>query len=200
MQALYQREREIEMEIGMEIGREEADAMAWEEEVESRFEDEMIVMCEKCEVWHQRLVGEEAENRRIEEVECDRTEVEYEMDRTWMEHEFEALNLEEKLKWIQEENEETEEIGERWDRLGPNTESDCEMVQIAMREEEGEKEKDVPKPSTPVRARKRRRGGRLTLRRRKKAKVESVPEKKTGRKVCSAFGCKKILNYRNCLH
>ena len=46
MQALYKREREIEMEIGWE----DADAMAWEEELEMRFEDEMSVMCEKCEV------------------------------------------------------------------------------------------------------------------------------------------------------
>ena len=30
-----------------------------------------------------------------------------------------------------------EEIGEWWDRLGPYTESDCEMVQIAMTAEEG---------------------------------------------------------------
>ena len=103
------------------------------------------------------MVEEEAENRRIEEAECDRTEVEYEMDKIWMEHKLEALDLEEKLKWIQDENEETEEIGARWDRLGPNTESDCEMVQII--EEEEEKEKNVPKPFTPVRGRKRRWGG-----------------------------------------
>ena len=86
-----------------------------------------------------------------------------------MAHELVALDLEEKMKWIQDENEETEEIGERWDRLGPYTESDCKMVQIAITEEE--KEKDVPQPSTPVRGRrKRRRGGRLTLRKRKKVK------------------------------
>ena len=154
MQALYERESEIEIEIGWE----DADAIAWEDKVERRFEDEMSHVCECCEVWYQRLVEEVAENRRIEEAEYDRTEVEYEMDRMWMTHELAALDLEEKMKWIQDENEEMEEIGERWDRLGPYTESDCKMVQIAIMEEE--KEKDIPQPSTPVRGRrKRRRGG-----------------------------------------
>ena len=154
LQALYEREREIEIEIG----REDVDAMAWEDEVERRFKDEMTHVCECYEVWHQRLLEEAAENRRIEEAEYNRTEVEYEMDRMWMAHELAALDLEEKMKWIQDENEETEEIGERWDRLGPYTESDCEMVQIAITEEG--KEKDIPQRSMPVRGRrKRRRGG-----------------------------------------
>ena len=154
MQALYGREREIEIEIG----REDADAMASEDEVERHFEDEMTLVCECYEVRHQRLLEEAAENRRIEEAEYDRTEIEYEMDRMWMAHELVALDLEEKMKWIQDENEEMEEIGEWWDRLGPYTESNCKMVQIAITEEG--KEKDVPQPSTPVRGRrKRRRGG-----------------------------------------
>ena len=151
LQALYEREREIEIEIGWE----DADAMAWEDEVERHFEGEMSHVCKCCEVWHQRLVEEAAENRRIEEVEYNRTEVEYKMDRMWMAHKLAALDLEEKMKWIQDENEETEEIGEWWDRLGPYTESDCEMVQIAITEEE--KEKDVRQPSTPVRGRRKRR-------------------------------------------
>ena len=109
MQALYEREREIQIEIGWE----DVDAMAWEDEVERRFEDEMTRVCECYEVWHQRLLEEAAENRRIEEAEYNRTEVEYEMDRMWMAHELVALDLEEKMKWIQDENEETEEIGER---------------------------------------------------------------------------------------
>ena len=135
----------------------------------------MSHVCESCEVWHQRLLEEAAENRRIQEAEYDRTEVEYEMDRMWMAHELTALDLEEKMKWMQDENEKTEEIGERWDRLGPYTESNCKMVQIAITEEG--KEKDVPQPLTPVRGSgKRRRRGRLTLRKRKKVKVESVPE------------------------
>ena len=76
----------------------------------------------------------------------------------WMAEELVVLDLKEKLKWIQDENEETEEIGEQWDRLGPYTESDCEMLQVAITVEE--KEKDVPGPSMPVRGRrKRRRGG-----------------------------------------
>ena len=188
MQALYEREREIEIEIG----REDADAMAWEDEVERRFEDEMSHVCECYEVWHQRLLEEAAENRRIEEAEYDRTEVEYEMDRMWIAHELAALDLEEKMKWIQDENEETEEIGERWDRLGPYTESDCEMVQIAITEEG--KEKDIPQPSTPVRGRrKRRRGGRLTLRKRKKVKVESVPEQEQQEKYVQHLGVKTYL-------
>ena len=37
LQALYEREREIEMEIGLE----DADAIAWEDEVERHFEEEM---------------------------------------------------------------------------------------------------------------------------------------------------------------
>ena len=150
--------------------------MAWEDEVERYFEDEMSCVCEEYEVWHQRFVEEVAENRRIEEAEYDRTQVEYKMDRMWMAQELVALDLEEKLKWIQDENEETEEIGERWDRLGPYTESDCEMLQVAITVEE--KEKDVPGPSTPVRGRrKRRRGGQLTLQKRKRVRVERVPEK-----------------------
>ena len=149
--------------------------MAWEDEVERCFEDEMCRVCEDYELWHERLVEEAAENRRIEEAEYDRTEVEYEMDRMWMADELAALDMEEKLKWIEDENEETEEIGEQWDRLGPYTESDCKMVQIVITEEE--KEKDVSQPSTPVRGRrKRRRGGRLTLHRRNKVKVESGPK------------------------
>ena len=138
MQALHEREREIEMEIGQE----DADAMAWEEEVERHFEDEMSHVCEHYELWHERLVEEVADNRRIEEAEYDRTEVEYEMDRMWMAEGLElvALDLEEKLKWIEDENEETEEIGEWWDRLGPYTKRDCEMVQISIMEEEKEKD------------------------------------------------------------
>ena len=185
LQALYEREREIEIEIGWE----DADAMAWEDEVERRFEDEMSRVCECYEVWHQRLLEEAAENRRIEEAEYDRTEVEYEMDRMWMAHELAALDLEEKMKWIQDENEEMEEIGERWDRLGPYTESDCKMVQIAITEER--KEKDVPQPSMPVTGRrKRRRGGRLTLHKRKKVKVESVPEQEQQEKYVQHLGVK----------
>ena len=72
-----------------------------------------------------------------------------------MAHKLEALDLEEKMKWIQDENEEMEEIGERLDRLGPYTESDCEMVQIAITEEG--KEKDIPQPLMPVRGRRKRR-------------------------------------------
>ena len=94
--------------------------------------------------------------------------------------------------WIQkqeDEDKETEEIGERWDRLGPYTESDGEMVKVLIAEEE--KEEELHQPSTPVRGRqKRRRGGRLTSRRRKKVKVESFPEEEKEEKVCSAFGCK----------
>ena len=74
LQALYQREKEIELQIGWE----DADAMAWEDEVERRFEEEMSIVCEQYELWHKRLVEEEAENRRIEEAEHDRAEVEYE--------------------------------------------------------------------------------------------------------------------------
>ena len=135
------------------------------------------------------MLEEAAENRRIEEAEYDRTEVEYEMDRMWMAHELAALDLEEKMKWIQDENEEMEEIGEWWDTLGPYTESNCEMVQIAITEEG--KEKDVPQPSTPVRGRRqRRRGGRLTLRKRKKVKVESIPEQEQQEKYVQHLGVK----------
>ena len=185
MQALYKWEREIEIEIGWE----DADAMAWEDKVERRFEEEMTRVCECYEVWHQRLLEEAAENRRIEEAEYDRTEVEYKMDRMWMAQELAALDLEEKMKGIQDENEETEEIGERWGRLGPYTESDCEMVQIAITEEG--KEEDVPQPSMPVRGRrKRRRGGRLTLGKSKKVKVESVPEQEQQEKYVQHLGVK----------
>ena len=108
-------------------------------------------------------------------MEDDRTQVQYKKARMWMVEELVALDLEEKLKWIQDENEETEEIGKEWDRLGPYTESDCEMVQMAITLEE--EEKDVPEPSTPTRGRrKRRRGGQLTLQKSKRVKVESVPE------------------------
>ena len=64
--------------------------------------------------------------------------------------------LKKKLKWIQEENEEMKEIGERWDRLGPYTESDCEMLQVTITVEEEEKEKDVAGPSMPVRGKRKR--------------------------------------------
>ena len=65
----------------MEIGVQDADAMAWEDEVERRFEDQMSCVFEQYEVWHQRIVEEAAENRRIEEAEYDRTQIEYEKDR-----------------------------------------------------------------------------------------------------------------------
>ena len=61
MQALYEREMEIEMEIGQE----DADAIAWEDEVERRFEGEMSLVCVQYELWHERLVEEAQENRRI---------------------------------------------------------------------------------------------------------------------------------------
>ena len=147
LKAMYQREKEIEMQIG----REDADAMAWEDEVERRFEQEMSIVCEHYELWHERLVEEEAENRRIEEAEHDRTEVEYERDRRWMAEELAILDTEAKLKWIDDEDKETEEIGERWDRLGPYTESDGEMVKVLIAEEE--KEEELHQPSTPVRGR-----------------------------------------------
>ena len=183
MQQIYDREREIEMEIGVE----DADAMAWEDEVERRFEVQMSQVCEEYEVWHQRIVEEVAENRRIE-AEYDRTQIEYKKDGKWMAEELVALDLEEKLKWIQDENEEMEEIGERWDRLGPYTESDCEILQVAITVEEEEKEKDLPGPSTPARGRrKRRRGGQLTLQKRKRVKVESVPEKEKEEKYVQVF-------------
>ena len=147
LKAMYQREKEIEMQIG----REDADAMAWEDEVERRFEQEMSIVCEHYELWHERLVEEEAENRRIEEAEHDRTEVEYERDRRWMAEELAILDTEAKLKWIEDEDKEMEEIGERWDRLGPYTESDGEMVKVLIAEEE--KEEELHQPSTPVRGR-----------------------------------------------
>ena len=114
LQALYETEREIEMEIG----REDADTIAWEDEVERHFEEEMSLVCEQYDLWHERLVEEAQENRRIEEVEQDRNEMEYERDRMWMADELRNLDLEAKLKWIEDENEGTEKIGERWDRLG----------------------------------------------------------------------------------
>ena len=185
LQALYEREREIEMEIG----RQDADAMAWEDEVERRFEEEMSLVCEHYELWHERLVEEAQENSRIEEAEHNRTEVEYKRDRMWMADELAALDLEAKLKWIEDKNEETEEIGKRWDRLGPYTDSDCEMMKISIMKEEKEKEEDLHQPSTPMRGRrKRRRGGRLTLRRRKKVKVESFPEREQEEKYVHHLG------------
>ena len=153
MKQIYDREREMEM------GVEEADAMAWEEE-ERRFEVKMSKICEEFEQWHERMVEEAAENRRIDEAEYDRNQMEYEMDRKWMAEELAALDLEEKLKWLQDETEQMEEIGERWDRLCPYTESDFEILQVANMVEGEEKEKDLPGPSTPARGkRKRRRGG-----------------------------------------
>ena len=136
MQALYEREREIEMEIG----REDADAIAWEEEVERCFEEEMSLVCVQYELWQERLVEEAQENRRKEEAEHNRNEVEYERNRRWMADELTNLDLEAKLKWIEDENEAMEEIGERWDRLGPYTDSDWEMVEILITEEEKVKE------------------------------------------------------------
>ena len=49
----------------------------------------------------------------------DRTELEYEKDRVWMAEELAALDIEEKLEWVEAENEETQEIGEQRDRLDP---------------------------------------------------------------------------------
>ena len=147
LQALYQREKEIELQIGLE----NADAMAWENEVERRFEEEMMMVCEQYELRQERLVEEEAENRRIEEAEHDRTEVEYKTDRTWMAEELAILDTEAKLKWIEDEDKETEEIGERWDRLGPYTESDGVMVKVLSAEEE--KQEELDEPSTPSRGR-----------------------------------------------
>ena len=179
------------MEIEMQIGWEDADAMAWEDEVERHFEQEMSIVCEHYELWHERLVEEEAENRRIEEAEHDRMEVEYERDRRWMAEELAILDMEAELKWIEDEDKETEEIGERWDRLGPYTESDGEMVKVLIAEEE--KEEELHQPSTPVRGRrKRRRGGRLTLRRRKKVKVESFPEEEKEERYVQHLGVNYI--------
>ena len=113
-----------------------------------------------------------------------------------MAHELAALDLEEKMKWIQDENEETEEFGERWDRLGPYTESNCEMVQIAIKEEG--KEKDVPQPSTPVRGRRKRRPTNIAQE--EKSENRECSRTRAARKVCSAFGCKNISNYRNYLY
>ena len=190
MQALYEREREIEMEIG----REDADAIAWEDKVERRFEEEMSLVCVQYELWQERLVEEAQENRRIEEAEHDRNEVEYERNRMWMADKLTNLDLEAKLKWIEDENEAKEEIGERWDRLGPYTESDCKMVEILITEEEKVKEEDLHQPSTPVRGRrKRRRGGRLTLRRRKKVKVESFPEQEQEEKYVHHVNTYRII-------
>ena len=153
-------DREMEMEMGVE----DADAMAWEEEEERRFEVKMSEICEEYEQWHERIVEEVAENRRKDEAEYDRNQIEYEMDRKWMAEELAALDLEEKLKWLQDETEQMEEIGERWDRLGPYIESDFEILQVANTVEEEEKEKDLPGPSTPTRGRRKmRRGGRLML-------------------------------------
>ena len=57
----------------METGVEEADTMAWEEEEEERhFEVKMSEICEEYEQWHERMVEEAAENRRIDEAEHDR--------------------------------------------------------------------------------------------------------------------------------
>ena len=41
------------MEIEMQIGWEDADAMAWEDEVERHFEQEMSIVCERYELWHE---------------------------------------------------------------------------------------------------------------------------------------------------
>ena len=183
LKQIYDREGEMEMEMGVE----EADVMAWEEEEERRFEVKMSEICEEYEQWHERMAEEAAENRRIDEVEYDRNQMEYEMDRKWMAEELAALDLEEKLKWLQDETEQMEEIGERWDRLGPYTESDFEILQVANTVEE--EEKDLPGPLMPARGkRKRRRGGRLTLRKKKKrAKVERVPEKEKEEKYVYVF-------------
>ena len=105
-----------------------------------------------------------------------------------MTEELEALDLEEKLKWLQDETEQMEEIGERWDRLGPYTESDLEILQVTNMVEEEEKEKDLPGPSMPARGkRKRRRGGQLMLRKKKRVKVECVPEKEKEKKYVDVF-------------
>ena len=58
--------------------------MAWEEEEERCFEVKMSEICEEYEQWHERIVEEAAENRRIDEAEYDRNQIEYEMDRKWM--------------------------------------------------------------------------------------------------------------------
>ena len=87
----------------------------------------MSEICEEYEQWHERMVEEAVENRRIDEAEYDRNQMEYKMDRKWMAEELVALDLEEKLKWLQDETEQMKEIGERWDRLGPYTESNFEI-------------------------------------------------------------------------
>ena len=46
LQAIYDEEREIEMKIGVE----DADTMAWEDEVERHFEDQMSHVCEQYEL------------------------------------------------------------------------------------------------------------------------------------------------------
>ena len=53
----------------MEIGVEDADAIAWEDEVERHFEDQMSLVCEEYELWHEIILEEVAENKRIEEME-----------------------------------------------------------------------------------------------------------------------------------
>ena len=103
----------------------------------------MSHICEQCEVWYQSRLEEVEERRRIDGVENDQMQVEYEKDRMWMVEELVALDLKEKLKWLDTENKETEEIHQEWDRLGPYTESDCEMFQHTISVEEKE-EKDVP--------------------------------------------------------
>ena len=100
LKQIYDREIEMEMEMGVE----EADEMAWEEEEERHFEVKMSEICEEYEQWYERIVEEVAENRRIDEAEYDRNQIEYEMDRKWMAEELAALDLEEKLKWLQDEN------------------------------------------------------------------------------------------------
>ena len=108
-----------------------------------------------------------------------------------MAEELAILDTEAKLKWIEDEDKETEEIGERWDRLGPYTESDGEMVKVLIAEEE--KQEELDEPSTPLRGRrKRRRGGRLTLWRRKKVKVESFPEEEKEERYVQHLGVNHI--------
>ena len=106
------------------------------------------------------------------------------------------LDLEEKMKWIQDENEEMEEIGEQWDRLDPYTESDCKMVQIAIWRKG--KRKTYLQPSTPVRGREKKEVRRRTnIVQEEKSESRECSRTRAARKVCSAFGCKNISNYRN---
>ena len=50
-----------------------------------------------------------------------------------------------------------------WDRLGPYTESDCEILQVAITvEEEGKKEKDLPGPSHACERKKKKEERRVT--------------------------------------